>query len=136
MSANPSLPWHPSAHAHNHLPYPYNATDHNRSEVVVSTNYLSSKKAIQLVAKVHESTDLLETYLETSPNYEMHLQRSSIIYGLSKIAENAEVASHLTDKCQRHFRQIQRGMQRKEPWAMKGSHLNSSLSSFLNSVCR
>lgn len=51
-----------------------------------------------------------------APSYEDHLEKSSIIYGLVKVAN----ASNVNPSCHRHLSNIRKGILRKEPWAMKG----------------
>ncbi|XP_075168239.1 nose resistant to fluoxetine protein 6-like [Haematobia irritans] len=50
-----------------------------------------------------------------APTYEDHLEKSSIIYGLVKVANG----SNVNPSCHRHMSNIRRGILRKEPWAMK-----------------
>ncbi|XP_073848850.1 nose resistant to fluoxetine protein 6-like isoform X2 [Musca autumnalis] len=50
-----------------------------------------------------------------APRYEDHLERSSIIYGLVKVANE----SNVNPSCHRHLKNIRRGILRKEPWAIK-----------------
>lgn len=65
--------------------------------------------------------DLLEEddvdYDLITPSYETHLVKSSIIYGLAKTAN----LSSVNQECYSHLRSIQKGILRKEPWAMKGT---------------
>ncbi|XP_065367677.1 nose resistant to fluoxetine protein 6-like [Calliphora vicina] len=57
-----------------------------------------------------------------SPSYETHLVKSSIIYGLAKTVN----ASSVNQECYRHLRNIQKGILRKEPWAMKALDASGS----------
>ncbi|KAH8343231.1 hypothetical protein KR059_007193 [Drosophila kikkawai] len=50
-----------------------------------------------------------------SSPHETHLTRTSVIFGLTKVANESSV-SH---KCHAQLRQVQRGILAKQPWAMK-----------------
>ncbi|XP_061401258.1 uncharacterized protein LOC133337009 [Musca vetustissima] len=54
-------------------------------------------------------------YNVVAPRFEDHLERSSIIYGLVKVANE----SNVNPSCHRHLKSIRRGILRKEPWAIK-----------------
>lgn len=53
---------------------------------------------------------------EFSRLHESHLTRTSVIFGLTKVANE----SNVNDKCESQLRQVQHGILRKQPWAMKG----------------
>lgn len=48
--------------------------------------------------------------------HEKHLTRTSVIFGLTKVANESTVSQ----KCHAQLRQVQRGILGKQPWAMKG----------------
>lgn len=48
--------------------------------------------------------------------HEPHLIRSSVIFGLTKMANSSQVSR----SCYSHLQQVQRGILSKQPWAMKG----------------
>ncbi|XP_013103772.1 nose resistant to fluoxetine protein 6 [Stomoxys calcitrans] len=67
---------------------------------------------------VHTEEDEEEdavNYNLIAPTYEYHLEKSSIIYGLVKVANG----SNVNPSCHRHLGSVRRGILRKEPWAMK-----------------
>ncbi|KAH8300672.1 hypothetical protein KR018_006211 [Drosophila ironensis] len=49
------------------------------------------------------------------PPHEPHLIRSSVIFGLTKVANG----SNVNPSCHTHLQQVQRGILGKQPWAMK-----------------
>lgn len=51
-----------------------------------------------------------------SSPHEKHLTRTSVIFGLTKVANESSVSQ----KCHAQLRQVQRGILGKQPWAMKG----------------
>jgi len=53
---------------------------------------------------------------EFSKLHEPHLTRTSVIFGLTKVANESNVNA----KCESQLRQVQRGILSKQPWAMKG----------------
>ncbi|XP_034659704.1 nose resistant to fluoxetine protein 6 [Drosophila subobscura] len=55
------------------------------------------------------------TSIVSSP-HEMHLTRTSVIFGLTKVPAND---SQVSAQCQGQLRQVQRGILTKQPWAMK-----------------
>nr|XP_036670767.1 nose resistant to fluoxetine protein 6 [Drosophila suzukii]XP_036670768.1 nose resistant to fluoxetine protein 6 [Drosophila suzukii]XP_036670769.1 nose resistant to fluoxetine protein 6 [Drosophila suzukii]XP_036670770.1 nose resistant to fluoxetine protein 6 [Drosophila suzukii] len=64
-----------------------------------------------------EELEILETTSDTlshSP-HETHLTRTSVIFGLTKVANESSVSQ----KCHAQLRQMQRGILGKQPWAMK-----------------
>lgn len=52
---------------------------------------------------------------EFSKLHEPHLTRTSVIFGLTKVANESNVNA----KCESELRQVQRGILSKQPWAMK-----------------
>ncbi|KAH8319680.1 hypothetical protein KR074_003519 [Drosophila pseudoananassae] len=48
-------------------------------------------------------------------HHEPHLIRSSVIFGLTKVANS----SNVSPSCYNHLQQVQRGILNKQPWAMK-----------------
>ncbi|XP_017071544.1 nose resistant to fluoxetine protein 6 [Drosophila eugracilis] len=63
-----------------------------------------------------EELEILETTsaIVSSP-HESHLTRTSVIFGLTKVANESSVSQ----KCHAQLRQMQRGILGKQPWAMK-----------------
>ncbi|XP_033159440.1 nose resistant to fluoxetine protein 6 [Drosophila mauritiana] len=53
--------------------------------------------------------------LEIHSPHETHLTRTSVIFGLTKVANESSVSG----KCHAQLRQMQRGILGKQPWAMK-----------------
>ncbi|XP_037717155.1 nose resistant to fluoxetine protein 6 [Drosophila subpulchrella] len=49
------------------------------------------------------------------PQHEPHLIRSSVIFGLTKVANE----SNVNPSCHNHLKQVQRGILSKQPWAIK-----------------
>uniref|UniRef100_A0A6P4ECQ7 Nose resistant to fluoxetine protein 6-like n=1 Tax=Drosophila rhopaloa TaxID=1041015 RepID=A0A6P4ECQ7_DRORH len=70
-----------------------------------------------------EELEILETTsaVVSSP-HETHLTRTSVIFGLTKVANESSVSQ----KCHAQLRQVQRGILGKQPWAMKGKWKNPS----------
>lgn len=53
---------------------------------------------------------------EFSQLHEPHLTRTSVVFGLTKVANESNVNA----RCASQLRQVQRGILSKQPWAMKG----------------
>lgn len=57
--------------------------------------------------------------IEIHSPHETHLTRTSVIFGLTKVANESSVSQ----KCHAQLRQMQRGILGKQPWAMKGESI-------------
>ncbi|EDW93434.1 nose resistant to fluoxetine protein 6 [Drosophila yakuba] len=65
-----------------------------------------------------DELDILDaptTTIEIHSPHETHLTRTSVIFGLTKVANESSVSQ----KCHAQLRQMQRGILGKQPWAMK-----------------
>lgn len=101
--------------AHYHAPHNFSRTQHyaivngNRS----STNAANYQEGgVQLTTTTVDDEEILDLLTKS---YETHLERSSVIYGLTKVANETLVNS----ECYRQLKHIRRGILRKEPWALK-----------------
>ncbi|XP_033155765.1 nose resistant to fluoxetine protein 6 [Drosophila mauritiana] len=67
------------------------------------------------------STDVISTDIREKEGaaiqspHETHLTRSSVIFGLTKVANE----SNVSPSCHAHLKQVQRGILSRQPWAMK-----------------
>lgn len=86
-------------------------------DILDDTNNTVITESITAINELAEEEEDDVDYDLITPSYETHLVKSSIIYGLAKTVN----ASGVNQECYRHLRSIQRGILRKEPWAMKGT---------------
>lgn len=66
---------------------------------------------------LHTDKDSLEDVTEAG-RHGAHLARSSVIYGLTEVANTSNVNA----VCHAQLKHVQRGILNKQPWAMKGSY--------------
>ncbi|KAM7343794.1 nose resistant to fluoxetine protein 6-like [Cochliomyia hominivorax] len=101
---------------------PTNTTLLTHYNIVDNINDTLSQNQEIIVETLEEEEEDGVDYNLIAPSYETHLVKSSIIYGLAKTVN----ASNVNRECYRHLRNIQKGILRKEPWAMKALDASGS----------
>lgn len=100
----------------------------NSEDVEVESTQLIN--ATNTLFDMTEEFAALEEILMQS-SYAKHLERSSVIFGLTLIANESVVS----DVCQKHLKRVQRGILQKQPWAMKGKYKTKSSISIFCCYC-
>ncbi|XP_017014310.2 nose resistant to fluoxetine protein 6 [Drosophila takahashii] len=90
----------------------------NQSEISSKTWQRYQSQSINESLLATEELEILDStpdiVAHNSP-HETHLTRTSVIFGLTKVANESSVSQ----KCHAQLRQMQRGILGKQPWAMK-----------------
>ncbi|XP_037954991.1 nose resistant to fluoxetine protein 6-like [Teleopsis dalmanni] len=108
-------------HNQNHTPTVRQYAIINGSNLIlpIRTHYaarvvseLQDNRKVPTISAVADDDDDI---LRRPPSFESHLEKSSVIYALAKLANESNVNA----ACHTQLKQIQRGILRRSPWAMK-----------------
>lgn len=92
------------------------ASNQTKSQTWQQQRYQSQSNESLLLEEEPALTEPETTPPIVSSPHETHLTRTSVIFGLTKVANESSVSQ----KCHAQLRQVQRGILVKQPWAMKG----------------